>query len=418
MSDISTPTAPAEPSVPTQVTIPESGPTSPAGEVGQQTPSKSLEQIAIERAVERRGTVERALERAKAQAAEKADQEPVKRQDASERVKTRQEPQQPTQREPQPRDRGRFASAQPTGQAQSPDGQPAATPSRYAPLAENAPYRDAPPRFDNVAKADWAGVPESVRGAVHQAHQQMERGIQQLQHQAKQFQAFYEPLRQYHELAQRSGTTLADAMGNYSGMENFLRADPFSALDLLVSNLELKTNDGRKATLRDIAYHVLNMSPEQHQMTQQQNYARAQANQVGQLQQQVHQLVNGMQQMHYHQRFNATMSEIDKFAKSHPRFDEVSGHIKRELDLGFPLPVAYNRAIALAGPAKGNGQANGNGATHAAQTRNAPAQTREEIDRSISGAPNGFAQTSPRQQKSATNREALTKAMRRVRAGV
>jgi hypothetical protein len=415
MSDTSIATAPVEPSVPTQVTIPEAGPQGPSGEVGQQTPSKSLEQIAIDRANERRGAVERALAKAQAQQAERADQgKPDQDKPA---VKAQDKPQQPTQREPQPRDRGRFASSQPVNPPDN-TGQPAERPSRYAPLADNAPYREAPPRFDAVAKSDWAGVPESVRGAVHQAHQQMERGIQQLQHQARQFEAFYQPLRQYDQLARQQGSSISEALDNFTGMERFLRSDFFGGLDLLINNLDLRTTDGRKATARDVAYHILNQSPEQHQLTQQQNYARAQAMQVGQLQHTVHQLANGLQQMHYQQRLGVTMSEIDKFAATHPRFDEVSGHIKRELDLGFPLPVAYNRAIALAGPGNGNGHANGNGQTHAAQTRNAPAQTREEIDRSISGAPNGSVSSSPRQQKSASNREALLKAARRVRAGV
>lgn len=396
------------------MTIPETSPQGQSGEVGPQTPSKSLEQVAIERAAERRASVERALAKSQALQAEKGDQDKGKPgQDKPDQgkpvAKAQEKPQQPAQKQPPTRgEGGRFASTQPgTAPAGEAAGQPAETPSRYAPLAENAPYREAPPRFDPVAKADWAGVPESVRGAVYQAHQQMERGIQQYRALAQEF----EPLREYHQMARQQGQSLGDVMANYTGMERMLRSDPIAGLDLLISNLELKTNNGQKATLRDVAYHVLNLSPEQHRLTQQQNYSRAQAMQVGQLQQQVHQLANGIQQMHYQQRFGATMSEIDKFAASHPRFDEVSGLIKRELDLGFPLPVAYDRAIKLAGPG------NGNGATHAAQTRNASAQTREDIDRSISGAPNGAA-ASPRQQKSATNREALTKAVRRVRAGV
>ena len=61
--------------------------------------------------------------------------------------------------------------------------------------------------------------------------------------------------------------------------------------------------------------------------------------------------------------------------RQHPRFDELADLIKAELDLGFPLDVAYQRADRLRPPMH-----------TAAQTRTQSAQTRKT---SISGAPDG-----------------------------
>ena len=132
--------------------------------------------------------------------------------------------------------------------------------------------------------------------------------------------------------------------------------------------------------------------------------------QIGQLHQTVQSLATSLHQMQYQQRFTVTRSEIDRFADSHPGFDERSDLIKQELDHGYPLDVAYDRAMKLRP---------GNGSTHAAQTRNTSAQTRDEIDRSISGAPaNGAAASYRAPKKSGSNREALATALRRAKSGV
>jgi hypothetical protein len=159
-----------------------------------------------------------------------------------------------------------------------------------------------------------------------------------------------------------------------------------------------------------VAAAYLQQSPEQRRLTQQGNYAQAQHAQLQQIQQEQQRLATHFQQMQYQQRFSQSRSMIDQFADSHPGFDERSDLIKQELDHGYPLHVAYERAMKLRP---------GNGSTQAAQTRNTSAQTRDEIDRSISGAPtNGAAASYRTPKKSGSNREALSTALRRVRSGV
>jgi len=393
------------------VTIPEQGSAGAVGEVGKQTPDKSPEQVAQENAVARREALEKAYEKAKVDATKRAAAKEADAKDAKPDPKQAKPDAKDAKPQTQPRTRGdggRFVAGQPGTAPEGEDaGQAAAQQSpRHAPLPETAPYREAPPRFSEAAKADWHGAPESVRGAVTQAIQQYERGIQQYRQAAEAFQ----PLAEYHQMAQQEGTDLPTVVRNYVGMEQKLRGDLFGGLELIIHNLGMKHPDGSRVSAYDVAAAYLQQSPEQRRLTQQNNNSQAQHHYITQLHQEVKSLATGFHQMQYQQRYQSTLSDINRFADTHPGFDERSDLIKQELDHGYPLDVAYERAMKLRP---------GNGSTHAAQTRNTSAQTRDEIDRSISGAPaNGAAASHRAPKKSGSNREALSNALRRARSGV
>ena len=138
-------------------------------------------------------------------------------------------------------------------------------------------------------------------------------------------------------MAQQHGTTLERALDNYASMEQKLRADLVGGLDMIVNNLGLKTPDGQPIGLRDIAYHVLSQTPEQLKLLQQGNQQSGGQQQIGALHQEIQGLKNQLQQMHTQQQFTYTRSQVDHFADSHPRFDELGHLIEQELNLGFDL---------------------------------------------------------------------------------
>ena len=80
---------------------------------------------------------------------------------------------------------------------------------------------------------------------------------------AKEFDGAYQKLRgdhdtmntirHFHEMATQHGTTLDKALTNYVSMEQKLRTDLVGGLDVIVNNLNLRTSDGRKITLPDVA---------------------------------------------------------------------------------------------------------------------------------------------------------------------
>jgi hypothetical protein len=229
-------------------------------------------------------------------------------------------------------------------------------------------------------------------------HQEFNKAYQQYRGAHEAFQ----PIAHFHQMAQEHGTTLDRALHNYVSMEHKLRQDLVGGLDIIVNNLNLRTADGQKLGLRDVAYHILNQSPEQHKLVQNQNAQSAASQQIGALHQEVAGLKNALHQMHNAQQFTYTRSAVDQFAESHPRFDELGDLIENELKFGFDLETAYRRAELL------------RPATHAAQTRTASAQTRP-IDRSISGAPAGPSNGTGRDQKKPVGRrEAISNAMKRV----
>ena len=303
------------------------------------------------------------------------------------------------------REGGRFAKAPDQAEAgrqsarQAPD---AGKPS--APLPENAPYREPPPRFSERGKQEWASAPEGVRGEVYRMAKEFDGAYRQYRGDHEEMNT----IRHFHQMASQHGTTLARALTNYVGMEQKLRQDVVGGLDVIISNLNLRTNEGHKLTLRDVAYHILQQNPDQHRLIQQGNAQQAQTHQIGQLHQIVQSLAQNVQAMQTEKVFGQTRSAVDQFADTHPRFDELGDLIEQELKFGFDLETAYLRAERLR-PASGR----------AAQTRNGtPAQTRS--DKSISGAPDAGPSEGQRRKsdKPIGRREAISNAIKRVNGSV
>jgi len=405
MSDTTTPPpspAPQSAPVPAQTEVPiNQSPPSSQNPVTNAPPEKP----AADRATSRREALQKAFDRASNPEAAKAKEAPKAPPKAAEAKPGHNQPPEATPQEKrpadQPRDRGRFAprqggntetiSTDPANKTGT-DGQPART------LPPHAPYAEPPQRMAEHAKADWHATPERVRGEVYRMHQEFQGAYERYKGDAEAFQ----PVRGYHQMAQQHGTTLDRALHNYVTMEQKLRQDVVGGLDIIINNLNLRTADGQKIGLRDIAYHVLNQSPESHQLIQQQNAQQAAAQQIGSLHQEINGLKSIWQQMYAAQQFNHIRGGIDQFAESHPRFDELGELIKREIDLGFDLDTAYRRADRLLP------------ATHAAQTGNPSAQTRP-TDKSISGAPAGPSNgTGRKPDKPVGRREAIQNAIRRA----
>lgn len=304
----------------------------------------------------------------------------------------------------QPRgDRGQFAPRQDGRQegrqdARQQDRQPGVQPA--AQPRDGTAYREPPPRMSEKARVDWNSTPETVRADVHRMHQEFDGAY-------RRYRADHEamnPIRHFHDMAASHGTTLERALNNYVSMEQKLRSDVVGGLDVIVNNLNLHTPDGRKLNLRDVAYHILNQSPEQHKLVQSGNVQNAQSQQIGQLHQMVNTLAQGIQQMQTREQFQHTRSQVDQFADAHPRLDELADLITSEIDLGFDLETAYRRAELL------------RPGTHAAQTRNSTTAQTRPSDRSISGAPDaGPSNGTPRrQEKPVGRREAISNAIKRV----
>jgi hypothetical protein len=301
-------------------------------------------------------------------------------------------------------ERGRFAPREENPELQARRGGPpgGVNPQQGArpnPLPPHAPYREPVRGMSQRAAADWHAAPESVRGDMHRMHHEFKQAAQRYHTD----HAAMNGIRHYHDLARQQGTSLDKVLGNYTGIEHKLRADPIGGLDLIVNNLNLQAPDGRRLGLRDIAWHVLNQTPEQLQLTQAGNTQAAQAAQLAEMRRQQAALAQHLQHMQYQQQFAHARGGVDRFAETHPRLDELGHIVERELKLGFDLETAYKRAELLSP------------ATRAAETRN----NQQRIpDRSIRGAPesaNGAGRARP---KSSTRQEAIARSIAAVRGAM
>ncbi len=389
-------------------------PTSAPQPLGSQAPDKPVGDIkgsehrpqsrreAIQKAFEKANTEQR-REQTRPREAKMGDNHPPERteREKPERIDLKKRPSEQPQRERG--DHGHFAPRQQETAAKPGQTRPAENgpQTQYKPLPETARYREAPRRMTERARADWAGVPESVRADVHRMQQEFEGAYR---HYKRDYDTM-NTIRPFDEMARQHGTTLQRALSNYVTMEQKLRADPIGGLDIIVSNLNLQAPDGRKITFGDICHHYLSQTPDQHRLLQHQNAQSAQSQQIGQLHQMVNTLANGIREMQYERQFSNTRSAVDQYAEAHPRFDELADLIENEIKLGFDLETAYRRAELL------------RPATHAAQTRTNGNGTARPADRSIHGAPeaassNGAARRS--NGKQVGRREAIASAIKRV----
>jgi hypothetical protein len=402
----STPAAPATPAPASNEAVINQNPVNAPAPLGSQAPEKPAgdNDRGKARPEHRRESIKRAFDKAN------ADDKPK----TAKRGMGDNNPPEAMEREkpkvlPQHREQGRFARS-PDGQTGMPMGtpghaqpaQPGQQPGQPArQLPEGTPYRDPPQRMSERGKAEWAAAPESVRGEVHRMQQEFEGAYRKYRGDS----AEMDTIRNFHQMAAQQGTTLQKALTNYVGMEQKLRSDLVGGLDVIVNNLNLRTADGRKITLPDVAYHILNQTPDQHKMVQTQNSQQAMSQQIGQLHQIVGTLAQNVQQMHHKEVFKDTRSGVDQFADTHPGFDELGDLIQQEVELGFDLETAYQRAYRLRPP-------------QAAQTRSTPAQTRS--NKSISGAPSGGPSNGqPRKSDiKIGRRDAISNAFKRVNGSV
>ena len=396
----STPASPAP--APAHEVVIDQSPTSIPGEASNRPPEKS-------QAEKRRESIQKAFDKAGKPAVARMGHnnppEPTQKEQPKVAPKEAEAPgEAPTGR--QRGEKGRFAPRQPeTAGNVRPDipGQPDARPQ----LPETAPYREPPTRMAEHAKAEWSAAPESIRAEVHRMTKETEAMYRAYRPDHDEMSK----IRHFHQMATQHGTTLERALTNYTNMEQKLRGDVIGGLDIIVNNLNMRRGDGSPVTLRDIAYHIATQSPEQLQSVQSRNAQQAAGYQIGSLHEEIAGLKSAVQQMHHQTQFTYTRSAVDQFADQpgHERFDELGDLIEQELGFGYDLNQAYARASLL----------RPSSTTHAAQTRDPPAQTR--TDKSISGAPDASVNGASRPRKGdkpVGRREAIQNAIRRVNGGL
>lgn len=214
----------------------------------------------------------------------------------------------------QPRENGKFASAEP-----KPEAKP----------AEQSNADPAPKRFRPEVQAKWAGVDPEVRTEVTRMERELTEGIEKHRREL-------EPIKPYADMARQAGTTVEAALKSYTELDKLLHTDKLKGLEAIFERVGISP--------REYAAHILNQSPDQ-QASQSDATIRELKQTVARLEQQV----GGVTQTFQAQREQATHADVAKFAADNPRFDELAGDIAFFLQSGKTqdLAEAYKLAERL-----------------------------------------------------------------------
>jgi hypothetical protein len=289
---------------------------------------------------------------------------------------------------------GKFASAEPApvdkqaGNAVAPqEPQKPVAPAQDDAQVKLAPSIDPPSRFAPAAKEAWANTPDPVKFEIERAMFEMGKGLEE-------YQAKFQPLKQFDEMAKASGKELPNVVAEYVNMENLLRSDPLNGFNIIAQRIGIDP--------RELGQALLNGGAQTEQPQQQQPAHTPEA--LARLEQRMAE----MQQTFSQQQ---TILQIENFAKDHPRFDELSPIMAEMLHTGFAkdLSDAYTKAERIQPPAQPVVQQPTIAVPTATQAQ--AAQTRP-VAKQITGSPSG---SNPNSRPPAgSSREALKNAFASV----
>lgn len=281
--------------------------------------------------------------------------------------------------------------------AKQPDAVPAAAkdaPKPAEPAKPSFTASEAPQRFSDDAKKEWATAPESVRRETERAIKELTDGFQKYKASAERDQT----LNEFHEMAKASGKELSGVVREYVNMENTLRTNLLGGLDTICQRMGV--------SLRDVAAHVMGQKPEE-QASQQDAVIRELRQELAAIKQQV----GGVTQTIEQQREQATLTEINKFASDHPRFEELAEDIAFFMKSGRAkdLPEAYELAERLNPAPAGQAKETTPAASSAAPPE--PPVHPDKGQKSINGAPSaGLTSPATKKRSSKSLDEALDRA--------
>jgi hypothetical protein len=274
--------------------------------------------------------------------------------------------------------------------------------AKPAAVDPNAPKHAAPERFSPDAKAVWDTAPEPVKAEVARMHREMTSGLEKHRVGAEK----YESIKEFDELATRSGTNLKTALANYVGIEQMLRQNPLKGLEQVCSNIGV--------SLKDVARIVLEQ-PADQQRSQSDATIRDLKGKIEQLEKRV----GGVTDHFQRQQETSLQDHISKWAESRPHFEIIAPHIAAEMREGATsLDDAEERVLqkfpSLGSIAKASisPAADEKPAASAAAAGDLSAQT-EKGSKSIKGAP-GSGSEPAAQPRSSSIKEALKRAAARA----
>lgn len=279
--------------------------------------------------------------------------------------------------------------------AKSDGVKPAAAPGEQVAKPSEGKAPEPPARFMPAEKELWRHVPNQLKSAV--ARIEREYAAEAETHAAA--RQFHEELREYDELAKRTGTTVKEALKSYVELEQSFARDPEGTLPRLLQKVGMNPMQAVLAVLKSagatpqqFAEHVrLNPGQYQGQQAMQAMQPMRQPAQPAPDPMASRALEEVQELKHHLVRQEVLTNVVDPFRAEHPRFDELqediafflnSGKIPDSMDDFERLAAAYDMADRI------------NPASYRDEPQAEPAQPTALVNpvagkKSIRGAPTG-----------------------------
>lgn len=253
--------------------------------------------------------------------------------------------------------------------------------------AEKSGIDEPPSRFSADAKKAWEKAPPEVRGEIHRAISEMEKGLGEKD-------AILDPLKPYIQRAEKEGVDFAKTVEGLVQWEDAFRRDPAAAFRGIASNLGWTPEQAAAAIAG-----------------QQQGQVDPRDREIMELKQQVQQLSQGygsIQETMQQTQHQAIVKDLEAFAEQHEHFDALAPDIANILkeDQSATLEDAYDRALKRAQELAGRFNPAPPEPTQAPPASQ-PAQTRPA--KSITGTPSGG--STPSRKRPVSTDEAIESAL-------
>ena len=276
--------------------------------------------------------------------------------------------------------------------AKSDGVKPAAAPGEQVAKPSEGKAPEPPARFMPAEKELWRHVPNQLKSAVAR----IEREYAAEAETYRESRQFHEELREYDELAKRTGTTVKEALRSYVELEQSFARDPSGTLPRLLQKVGMNPMQAVLAVLKSagatpqqFAEHV-RLNPAQYQGQQAMQPMRQPAQPAPDPM--ASRALEEVQELKHHLvRQEVLTNVVDPFRAEHPRFDELqediafflnSGKIPDSMDDFERLAAAYDMADRI------------NPASYRDEPQAEPAQPTALVNpvagkKSIRGAPTG-----------------------------
>ena len=276
--------------------------------------------------------------------------------------------------------------------AKSDGVKPAAAPGEQVAKPSEGKAPEPPARFMPAEKELWRHVPNQLKSAVAR----IEREYAAEAETYRESRQFHEELREYDELAKRTGTTVKEALRSYVELEQSFARDPEGTLPRLLQKVGMNPMQAVLAVLKSagatpqqFAEHV-RLNPAQYQGQQAMQPMRQPAQPAPDPM--ASRAYEEVQELKHHLvRQEVLTNVVDPFRAEHPRFDELqediafflnSGKIPDSMDDFERLAAAYDMADRI------------NPASYRDEPQAEPAQPTALVNpvagkKSIRGAPTG-----------------------------